>query len=472
MSRETKLLKNTGIIAIGQLSSKLLSFLLLPLYTNLLLPDDFGVVDVLQTVISLVLYFATLQLESAVFRFIIEKRGNNKAQSEIISSALLIVIVTNILFTLLSFGVNAFYPIPHIIPFILSFWGLSMSAILLSISRGRGNNTLYAIASFCITISFLLTNIVMIVLLKMGAVSILWSLTISNMVGASVIFFVERVYKLIHISDFSVYKSKEMLKYSLPLIPNAISWWVANASNRFIIALFLGSTYNGIYAAANKIPTIYLTLFNVFNLAWSESVIVSINDKDRDKYINKILDRSYKLFSFVALGIICSIGLLFELLIGQNYYDAYYHIIILLIAIFFNSMCSMFGGVFTGFMDSKAISISTIIGAITNIIIDISLVKVCGLFSASISTLISYIVILLLRVKMCKKHMQIRISLGYSIQLIVVTAIVTICYLTKNKIIIAVSLAGIIVWGIFNNLEMITEFVKTFHSKVMMIYKK
>ena len=63
------LVKNTGIIAIGTLCSKIVSFFLLPLYTSVLTTDDFGTVDVLQTVASLALPFITLELSSAVFRF-------------------------------------------------------------------------------------------------------------------------------------------------------------------------------------------------------------------------------------------------------------------------------------------------------------------------------------------------------------------------------------------------------------------
>ena len=69
----------------------------------------------------------------------------------------------------------------------------------------------------------------------------------------------------------------EMLRYSVPLVPNAISWWIANVSDRLLILYFLGSAMNGIYAAANKIPTIYTTFFSVYNLAWLESVSLSIN---------------------------------------------------------------------------------------------------------------------------------------------------------------------------------------------------
>lgn len=459
MSRESKLLKNTGIIAIGQLSSKLLSFLLLPLYTNLLLPDDFGIVDVLQTIISLVVYFATLQMESAVFRYIIENRDDEKRNAAVISSGLLVVFAGNIIFTLLSILVNIFFTIPHILPFVLSFWGLSFSGVMLNVARGNGKNGLYSIASFSITMSFLLTNIIMIVVLHFGAVSILWSLSLSNFIGGIVVFVSERCYKTIRIGVFDHALVKEMLAYSVPLIPNAISWWVANASDRFIIALFLGSTFNGIYAAANKIPTIYLTLFNVFNLAWTESVIVNLKDYDSQDYINRVFSNSVKLFSFIIVAIISVIGLTFNWLIGSDYNDAYPHVLILLIAIFFNSICSMYGGIFSGFKDTKAISITTIYGAVCNLCINFLLIRLCGLYAASVSTLVSYIVILIFRELYCRKSIRIQWPRLYIIRFVLILFGVSICYVSKSKIAIAFSLLIVISWGWAENKETIKMFI-------------
>ena len=67
--------------------------------------------------------------------------------------------------------------------------------------------------------------------------------------------------------------------------------------------------------------------------------------------------------------------------------------------------------------------------------------------------------------------MQIRYPAGYSIQLIVITAIVTVCYITKNKIVIGLALAGVIAWGIINNIEMMNEFAKIVHNKTRNMLK-
>lgn len=459
MSREIKLLKNTGIIAIGQLSSRLLSFLLLPLYTNLLLPDDFGLVDVLQSVVSLLLYFATLQLESAIFRFMIEKRDDKQSQSRIISSGVIIVLFSDTAFTILIVIINIFCLVPHMLPFIFSFWGLSLSAVMLNIARGNGHNALYSLASFSITVSFLIINIILIIVIKVGAVSILWALCISNFVGAVVVYFVEKVHKLVKICYFDSLTLKEMLNYSLPLIPNAISWWVANASDRFIIVFFMGSAFNGLYAVANKIPTIYLTLFNIFNLAWTESVIVNIYDKDNEDYINAIFKNSLKVFSFFSIGLISGVGLMFDMLIGDNYNDSYNHILILVVAAYVSSLCSMYGGVFSGFKDSKSTGISTVYGAIVNILINLMLIRVIGLYAASFSTLISYIVILFVRHRFSMKYVNIFWPKRFITRFIIIILTVSGCYLIKNKIAIFISIIITTTWGITENKTLLIKVI-------------
>ncbi len=184
MSREKNLIKNTGILAIGQLSSKLFTFLLLPVYTSLLLPEDYGVVDVLQTVINLVLYVATLQIESAIFRFLIDNRDNAEIKKEYISTGLFIVVSMTGITTLIVLLVNNFYNVPYLGLFLLSLWGLAFYFFLSNLARGLGKNTDYSIASFIVTLSSLIINIVFIVGLGKGASSILLALAGSQVFGS------------------------------------------------------------------------------------------------------------------------------------------------------------------------------------------------------------------------------------------------------------------------------------------------
>ena len=460
MNRQKALLKNTGILAIGQLSSKVFTFFLLPLYTAVLLPDDYGTIDVLQTIISLALYFLTLQIESALFRFIIENRENEEEKAKYISSGILLVFVNAIVITLIVLAVDIFVDIPHMCLFILALWAQGFSLMMTNTARGLGHNLLYSAASFLITIVSLVVNIILILGFHIGAKSILIAIITSNIAGGMLICIKEKIWKDISFRYFNRKVVKEMLRYSLPLIPNAISWWVANASDRILINLFLTSTFNGIYAAANKIPTIYTTIFSVYNLAWAESIALSIHDKDRDQYIQDMMNSSFKFFLLLDLGIMCCVSLFFNVLIGKNYESSYYHIYILLVAIFVNSMCSLYGGIFAGFKDSDIIGITTISGAVVNFVFNLLTIRIIGLYAASISTLLSYVVIYLIRKRALKKYMKITIDKKSILYGGIALAIVTFGYVKRNMILNLCILVMLVVVGYLDNKEFILNMIR------------
>ncbi len=467
MSREKNLVKNTAILALGQLSSKIFTFLLLPVYTSLLTPDDYGTIDVLQTVISLALYFVTLQIENAVFRFVIENRTNEDEQISYVTSASVVLFVMAGVSTLVIVVINLLYTIPYITLAIMSLWSQSLYLFVSNLARGLGENADYSIASFIVTVSSLIINIVLIVGFKSGAASILVALAFSNLIGFIYFLYRLRVWKLIKISTANRKKIQEMLQYSLPLIPNAISWWIANTSDRLIISCFLGAAFNGIYAAANKIPTIYTTIFTVFNTAWTESVSLAINDSDRDAYIESMMNNGFKLFSFLNMGIIVCVSILFKWLIGNKYAEAYNHIFILLIAIFINSMCSLLGGVLGGLKNTKVIGWTTVVGALVNALINFAFIQRIGLYAASISTIASYLIIYIFRLGAVKKVVPIKISGKYILQCSAMLLVVGAGYFHRNLTINIAILSVLIVWGIFQNKNILFPLLNSIKSKLM-----
>ena len=93
MNREKTLLKNTVIISIGTICTKLITFLLLPLYTSVLTTEEYGIVDLLNTLSLLLIPIITFQMEQAVFRELIEARKIEKAKTEIISNGFFSVLI-------------------------------------------------------------------------------------------------------------------------------------------------------------------------------------------------------------------------------------------------------------------------------------------------------------------------------------------------------------------------------------------
>ncbi len=464
-SREKQFAKNTLILSIGTLGSKIFTFLLLPLYTAVLATEDYGNVDVLQTVIQLAVPIITLQLSNAVFRFIIEQK-TLAGKKEIVTNAVFVVVLNTAIGVAVIIGINLIWPIPYCVIFIACFITTAIFRITQCVVRGLGHNGLYSFTGFVAVLISLGVNLILILGFGLKGDSILIALAVSNAMASVIMILKERMWQYISIETLNKNKIKEMLKYSLPLIPNEISWWIVNSSDRFLILYYLGAGFNGIYAAANKIPGIYSTVFSVFNIAWAESVVRNINDKDREDFINGMLAKFYKLFTCICIGIICSISVLFSLLIGVNYANAYNHIYILTLAIFFHSMCALYGSIFGAFKQSKIIGTTTIVGAIANIVINFALINVIGLYAASISTLVSYFLVFLVRVIKVNKLVKLKWPMWFLLRASGFLSIVSVGYFLRNDYLNIFILIVLVFWSFVENKKVLIGFMKTGLAKI------
>lgn len=453
MGKTKTLVKNTAIIGLGTLSTKALTFLLLPLYTNVLNPDNYGLIDVLMTISSLIVPFAALEMNSGVFRFLIGFEGKkNYSHEKIVSTGVAIEIIGLIIVLLISLIANLFFTIPHFIAVAVYIVSLAVSKFTLDSTRGIGDIVAYSVANLIITLFSLCLNVIFILAFKWGAVSILIATAIGNFSGSIFLLFKKKLYRYIRKRAIDKDAGKEMLRYTLPLISNTVSWWIVSASDRIIILGFIGATANGIYAAAHKIPGIYTTLFAVFCLAWTESV--ARNESD-NAFVEKTVKISVNVMVYMLFGIIACSSLFFNALIGNEYSSCYWHILILLIATFFSSLSSLYGGIFSGKMDSKVIAYTTIIGAVINIIVNLGLINYIGLYAASISTTVSYIIISFIRGNQVKKWYKIKL---FSMKDFVFIPLGTLCiagYYFHNNIINVIVVVSIIICFILFNRDIV-----------------
>ena len=238
-----------------------------------------------------------------------------------------------------------------------------------------------------------------------------------------------------HYIDFSLVDKKlikDMNRYSIPLIPNGVSWWIVNASDRSIIAFILGAGANGLYAISNKFPTIISSLTGVFNLSWSESAALHIDSPDRDEFFSDITNTVIKLFTSMGAGMIACMPFLFPLFINAKFQEAYQYIPFLVLGTVFNVAICLYSQVYLAKKLSKQVASTAILGAIINIVINVLFIKKIGLYAAALSTAISYFVMMIYRHIDLKKYIHITLEKGLALKTIILfTFAITLYYQNK-----------------------------------------
>ena len=394
--------------------------------------NDYGYIDLVQTYISLLVPILILRFDSGIFRFLIDERNNENGKKKIISNIIIFLIFQFTLFTVLYFCFSYFFKIKYFYAILINVIFMGISSILLQISRGIGDNTGYSIASIISGAVTIILNIVCIVIFRGNASYILISSGLANVVCSIFLFIRNKIYKYIKGSFIDKNKFKEIVKYSLPMIPDGLSWWVVNVSDRTIISLLINASANGIYAVSSKFSNILSSLFQIFNMSWQESASLHINDKDRDDFFTNILNFVYKVFYSICILIIALMPILFELVIGNEFKEAYLYIPFLIYGNLYNALANVIGGVYIAKKDTKSVAKTTICAAVINIIINFVMINRIGLFAAAISTFIAYFILTIYRYFDVRKYLKIKFEYKTLFSTTVVFIIITILYYLNN----------------------------------------
>ena len=205
--------------------------------------------------------------------------------------------------------------------------------------------------------------------------------------------------------------NSELKSYSKPLVVNSISWWINNVSDRYIVTFMCGIAANGIYSISYKIPSLLSIFQTIFNQAWNISAIKEFDNDESTTFFKNV----YRLYN-CGIIIICSI-LIFNtkfiayFLYSNEFYNAWKYVPFLMLSVVFSSLSGVLGGVFSAAKDSKTLGISTLCGAIINIVLNILLISKIGVIGAAVSTAISTFVVWLIRINKIKKLIKVNLLL-------------------------------------------------------------
>ncbi len=463
-SRTRELTRKTFIITLGRISTQFISFFLLPLYTALLSTDEYGTVDLVTTLVQLIVPISSLTIDQGVFRYLLNCK-TNKDKEKTISCALFLLIFTSIITILIYMVISSFTSMQYMHWVILIIIATAFSNLFLQISRGLKKTTNYSIGCFICSSSTIVLNVICIACLKMGASGMLFATFSGNAICCLFLFLNLKIGCFVNFSSVDKKTIKNELKYSLPLIPNQLSIWVMNCSDRIIITLFLGTAANGILAVSHKFSAIFLTFFNIFLLAWHEIGATHYFDEDRDQFFSDILKKILSIFSFLCISIIIALPILFNMFVNQTYNEAYYNIPIYLIASLLNVVIGSLGVIYVATKKTAEIAKTTFIAALINIVVNILLVKHIGLYAASISTFVGYLLTLVYRIIDTRKYIKIRLDIKQILGISVLIFISTFVYYLNNKFVSIIILPIFMMLAILFNKETIRVLLEIISKK-------
>lgn len=467
MSKSKELAKNTVILFIGTFFTKVVQYFLLPVYTGYLTTEEYGTVDLFTTIISLLIPIIGLQIEQGVFRYLISKRDDSKSQRELISSSFAFLLLSSLISLIIILIILPFIKNDYKWLVVLNLYFTYFSTYFMQISRGLGNNKVYSISGFITSVITILFNILFLVGIGLKIDGMLYGSAIGYFIGIIYLLFRLKIIKYLSIKSINKESLKLMLSYSLPMIPNSLSWWVFSSSDRFIITAFVGLSATGLLSVAYKFSNIGIIIYNVFNLSITESISLHIKDNDIEDYYNNIFKKMGVAFTSFGAIIIAFMPMAFNMLINKSYGEGYGLIPIAIIATVFQVLSGNLGIIYVAKSNTKSIAITSILAATVNIVTDLALVKFIGVYAAVISTVISYLVLFIYRyIDVNKKYMKVRLGKTLIINMLITSFVVCGLYYINNIYIMALNMLIALLTSIIFNKESIIFVFKKIQNKV------
>lgn len=432
MSRENELFRNTVILSIGRFLPKLVSIITLPILTARLTKSEYGTYDLISGLVMLLMPIATLQIQSAAFRFLIDSRKDEKKTAVTITNIFILTVPVSIVVSVaLIFFMHTVGSGIRILISIYFFADILYLTIA-QVVRGLGQNKVYSVSSIILSCINCLGIVLTVQIIGKGLPGVMVSVCMANMIAVIFLGYHIKISRYIKLSFLSKKHLREMVSYSWPMIPNNLSNWVLRLSDRVVITAVLGIEANAVYAVANKIPNLLSIAQSVFVMAWQENASIAVKDKDADVYYTKMFDKIFSLLIGFTAILIAFTPIMFVLLIKGDYDHAYYQIPLLFLAMFFYCISAFQGGIYIAHKKTRSVGVTTIAAAIVNLAIDVLLVKVIGITAGSLSTLTAYFLLYIFRLRGTLKFQKITYNIKKQVILLAAICVMLAFCLLRN----------------------------------------
>ncbi len=409
MNRKLKMLfKDTVVFALGSLGSKLILFFLVPIYTNFLTTEEYGIADLVFTTSQLIIPVVSIVIYDAVIRFGL---AHNQNPAEVLKVGLRIGTLSTVITVLITPLIGKYTPLAKWKWYLCLYTVLTFNGyVFKNYLKVKNRNRLFALISVGQTLTMALLNIILLVILRIGVRGYLLS-----SIGASAFSLILSALASGAIHDlrgakFNYLLSIEMVKYSVPLILNDLSWWVIHSSDKFMIESMVSAAALGLYTVSTKIPSLINVMISIFGQAWGISSIREIETSNDTRFFSKVY-KGYSFITFISCIVLVPIIKPFMLVyVGEKFRAAWIFVPLLLVSAVFSSISSYYGQLYGALKKSINSSMTTLIAAAINIIINYVFILKYNIWGAVIGTVVAYFCLFLMRMIDVKRFISIDIN--------------------------------------------------------------
>lgn len=466
MNEYRKLGIDTLYMFIGNMGSKLISFILLPVYTRLLTTKEFGKIELVLSYSNLLLPIFSFLMCEAIFRLAMKKSKEEKI--EYFTNYLLLGNFTIIFSFYIFYLINKMYKINFevslnvlflILIVIFNYEYLKQFLKVLDFIKE------YSLLGIVYTLLYMGLNLYLIRI--KGVNGYFESIIITNLILIIIIIIYFKILKFFQITKLNFNTMCEGIFYVIPLIPTSMIWWVINLSNRIILNQFYSLEYIGIYSVANKFSLILNTIFMIFYSSWQISAVREGEKKEYKYFYTTVFKVIELILTITIIMLLFFLQCFYERIIGKEYIEALKYISVLIFGTLYSSFSSFMGVNYIVFKKTKNAFYTGIFIAILNIILNMILIPTYGILGACLSNFLSYFLFFIIRKIDSAKLVELKISNKYILFYTIWSFSIGFLFYNYNTINMLYIIILIIIY-IASNIKFLNNILK----KVKMFYNK
>ena len=413
------LLGNTLVFALGGLAVKAVSLVLMPLYTTALTAGEYGTAELLNSAIEIVLPLLSLGVVEALYRFSID---DDVPKDELFAGSLVVlgggVVCAGVACAL---G-RVLWNMEHAGSFFVLFCSVCVFKATTQLARGLGHVRRFVVYGLINALAMVVSTYLLLVRARLGVGGYLWSFTIGYLVGGLAAFLGSAEYRLLAPFRVDRVLLRRMLVYSLPLVPNLLSWWLVSVSGRYVVLWGSGLAAAGLFAAASKMPSLINIVASVFQQAWQYSTAREIDSPDRGAFFGSVL-RGYSLATLSTAGLVIALNRpISRVMLQAEFAEGWRYVPLLMLVASFGVISIFFESFYQALKNSGVLMVSTMMGAVVNVVLGVALVPFMGPWGAGLAGAVAYALVLVVRARDLRRRINLpidRLRLTYQLALLI-----------------------------------------------------